>query len=99
MPIQVFAPSESLAGLVLAAVFCLTPLLTLLVLFKIVESFFIYALMCNAASLVYGVIELASEANPNNSMILLAMAGPLLTVVASLFGIRGLLFARQLYRE
>ncbi|MDP1905006.1 MAG: hypothetical protein Q8M09_12280 [Pseudomonadota bacterium] len=99
LPIQVFAPSESLVGFVLGAAFCLAPFLTLLVLFKNVEPLFIYSVMCNVASMIYGVIEFASEANLNNAMILLAIAGPLLTIVASVFGIRSLLFVRQLNRK
>jgi hypothetical protein len=98
-PIQVIAPSESLAGLVLGAAFCLAPFLTLLVLLKNVEPLFIFSVMCNVASLIYGLIEFASEANLSNSMILLAIAGPLLTIMASLFGILSLLFVRQLNRK
>jgi hypothetical protein len=91
----VFSPNETALGVMIGLVFCITPFLTLLTLRNKTIALFVFTLFCNFVSLLLGISEFVSEANISNSMILLAVIGPALTILASFCGMRSVLFLYQ----
>lgn len=95
LPVLEFAPNEHPIGITLGVAFCLAPFSTLLALYRPSALLFIIAVTMNLLAAIFGANEFIKELDPNNAMILLAIAIPLTTVVAAAFGIASLVLLRK----
>jgi len=77
-------------GVLAAIIFSFTPIVTLPALFRRTRVLLIFALTCNAISFIYGIAIFVAEGDPNNAMVLLAVAMPLVTIAASAVSLVGI---------
>jgi len=99
LPVLEFAPNESPFGIGLAVAFCIAPFFTLLALKKFSHPLFIISVTMNAVAAIYGANEFIREFDLNNSMFLLAIAVPLLTIFAASFAIASLTVLRKIHYQ
>jgi hypothetical protein len=95
LPVLEFAPNEHPVGVALGISFCFAPFFTILALFRPSALLIIVSVMMNLLAVIFGANELIKELDPNNAMILLAIAVPLGTVVAAALGITSLVLLRK----
>ncbi len=81
--LRILSYDEGTLGMFVAIIFSITPMVTIPALLRKTRPLLIPAAACNLVSLFYGIVHFIAQADLSNAMVLLAVAVPLLIVIAA----------------